>query len=145
MFSCRRFFVAHLGFLAIATLAGDVAGQDIQYAPDPNAAKNMTLLLKDWAPVPMLHAAKHEVAKAKFYVIDVHNHVNDAAGGHAEPVPPEDVVKAMDAANVKKIVILTGLWGGPAAARAGQDGEAISEPFCRVCPDGLEQNRRSEF
>ena len=111
MFSCRRFFVAHLGFLAIAALTSVVVGQDIQYATGSNAAKDMTLLLKDWAPVPMLHAAKHEVAKAKFYVIDVHNHVNDAAGGHAEPIPPADVVKAMDAANVKTIVILTGLWG----------------------------------
>src|SRR5262249_50018886 len=111
MFSCRPLFLARLGSFAFAALASNAAGQDIQYTPDPNAAKNMTLLLKDWAPVPMLHAAKHEVLKAKFYVIDVHNHVNDAAGGHGETFPAADVVKAMDAANVKKIVILTGLWG----------------------------------
>jgi hypothetical protein len=85
--------------------------QDIQYGQDPNAEKKMTLLLKDWAPAPMVHLPRHEISRAKFYVIDMHNHVNDATGVHAEQVPPEDVVKAMDAANVKKIVILTGMWG----------------------------------
>jgi predicted TIM-barrel fold metal-dependent hydrolase len=85
--------------------------QDIQYREDPNAEKRMTLLLKDWDPKPMLHAPSHEVQHAKFYVIDVHNHVNDAAGVHGGDVAPSDVVKGMDQANVKKVVILTGMWG----------------------------------
>ncbi|HLZ13517.1 MAG TPA: amidohydrolase family protein [Candidatus Acidoferrum sp.] len=100
-----------LVFLAAIASCSLTAAQGIQYAPDPNADANMTLLLKDWAPVPMLHAAKHEVQRAKFYVIDVHNHVNDPSGNHGAEVPAADVVKAMDAVNVKKIVILTGLWG----------------------------------
>ena len=54
--------------------------QAITYTADPNAGKRMTLLLKDFAPKSMLHAAVHEVPRAKFPVIDVHNHVNDAAG-----------------------------------------------------------------
>jgi len=85
--------------------------QEIKYRQDANADKRMTLLLKDFDPRPMLHVPAHEVPRAKFPVIDVHNHVNDAAGIHGENVPPEEVVKIMDAANVKKIVILTGLWG----------------------------------
>jgi predicted TIM-barrel fold metal-dependent hydrolase len=44
-------------------------------------------------------------------VIDVHNHVNDAGGIHDEAMQPAEVIKIMDAANVKKIVILTGMWG----------------------------------
>ena len=59
----------------------------------------------------MLHVPAHEVPRAKFYAIDVHNHVNDAGGVHGGDVPPSDVVKGMDQANVKKIVILTGMWG----------------------------------
>jgi predicted TIM-barrel fold metal-dependent hydrolase len=86
-------------------------GQEIQYSQDPNAEKRMTLLLKDFDPQPMVHLAKHEVPRAKFYVIDMHNHVNDPGSIHGEEVPPADVVKAMDQANVKKIVILTGMWG----------------------------------
>jgi len=56
----------------------------------------------------MLHVAAHEVRRAKFPVIDMHNHVNDAGGIHGEEIPPANVVKAMDRANVNKIVILTG-------------------------------------
>ncbi len=86
-------------------------GQDIQYREDPEAAKRMTLLLKDWDPKPMVHLKEHDVPRAKFYVIDFHNHVNDPGGVHGEEVPAADVVKGMDRANVKKVVILTGMWG----------------------------------
>jgi predicted TIM-barrel fold metal-dependent hydrolase len=71
----------------------------------------MTLLLKDWDPKPMVHLRVHEVQRAKYYVIDMHNHVNDPGGIHGDEVPSAEVVKAMDQANVKKIVILTGMWG----------------------------------
>jgi predicted TIM-barrel fold metal-dependent hydrolase len=111
--SHRSLRTATFALVLLAAIASSslAAAQDIKYAPDPNADANMTLLLKDWAPVSMLHAAKHEVQRAKFYVIDVHNHVNDPGGNHGAEVPAADVVKAMDAVNVKKIVILTGLWG----------------------------------
>jgi predicted TIM-barrel fold metal-dependent hydrolase len=99
-----------LGTLAAASVT-QANGQEIKYSEDPDAAKRMTLLLKDWDPKPMLHLQTHEVPRAKFYVIDVHNHVNDAGGIHGEEVPPAEVVKTMDQANVKKVVILTGLWG----------------------------------
>jgi len=85
--------------------------QGIQYGQDPDAEKRMTLLLKDFHPTPMLHAAVHEVPRAKFYVIDVHNHVNDARGGEEGVVPPAEVVKRLDQANVRKVVVLTGGWG----------------------------------
>ena len=82
----------------------------IGYHSAPDADQNKTLLLKDFQPASMLHAAEHQVPKAKFYVIDVHNHVNDAAGID-EPMPPERVVEVMNNTNVKTIVILTGMWG----------------------------------
>ena len=86
-------------------------GQDIQYKADPDAAKKKTLLLKDFDPQSALHAAAHEVPRAKFPVMDVHNHVNDAGGVHGEEIPPAEVVRRMDQANVRTIVILTGMWG----------------------------------
>jgi uncharacterized protein len=85
--------------------------QDIKYSADPNASKNMTLLLKDFDPKPMLHVPSHEIARAKFPVIDVHNHVNDPGGVHGEEIPAAEVVRRMDQMNVQKIVILTGQWG----------------------------------
>jgi predicted TIM-barrel fold metal-dependent hydrolase len=84
---------------------------EIKYSQDPNASKNMTLLLKDFDPKPMLHAVTHNVPRAKFPVIDVHNHVNDPGGIHGDEIAPEEVVRRMDQANVEKIVILTGMWG----------------------------------
>lgn len=85
--------------------------QTIQYKEDANAAKRMTLLLKDFKPRTMLHTAAHEVPRAKFPVIDVHNHVNDATTNHGDQVPPADVTRVMDQANVDQVVILTGMWG----------------------------------
>jgi uncharacterized protein len=95
--------------LIVGTAAAKI--QEIEYRQDPQAAKRMTMLLKDWTPQPMLRVDAHQVRRAKFYVIDVHNHVNDARGLPSEAVPPAQVVAAMDAANVRKIVILTGMWG----------------------------------
>jgi len=84
--------------------------QDIGYKSAANADQTKTLLLKDFKPSSMLHAAAHPVDKAKYYVIDVHNHVNDAQGID-EHMSPARVVQVMDATNVKTIVILTGMWG----------------------------------
>jgi predicted TIM-barrel fold metal-dependent hydrolase len=95
----------------IATRSPLARGQDIQYREDPEAAKRMTLLLKDWDPKPMVHVKAHDVPRAKYYVIDVHNHVNDPGGVHGEEVPAAEVVSGMDRANVRKVVILTGMWG----------------------------------
>jgi predicted TIM-barrel fold metal-dependent hydrolase len=85
--------------------------QDIAYKEDPNAAARMTLLLKDFELHPMVHLPAHEVSRAKFPVIDMHNHVNDAQGINGDKIPPAEVIKTMDQANIKTIVILTGLWG----------------------------------
>jgi predicted TIM-barrel fold metal-dependent hydrolase len=90
---------------------GSNSKQEIKYSQDPNASKNMTLLLKDFDPKSMMHAEAHDVQRAKFPVIDVHNHVNDAGGIHGEEIPPEELVRRMNRANVEKIVILTGMWG----------------------------------
>lgn len=99
-------FLFCCSFCSLPTLS-----QDITYTSDPNAAKNMTLLLKDFDPKPMLHVSVHEVPRAKFPVIDVHNHVNDSGGIHGDEIPAAEVVRRMDAANIEKIVILTGQWG----------------------------------
>jgi predicted TIM-barrel fold metal-dependent hydrolase len=107
-----RWLIPIATFAAVAAVNYAPAfGQDIQYREDPNAEKRMTLLLKDWDPKPMLHVPTHAVPRARFYVIDVHNHVNDAARVRGADVAPSDVVRGMDQANVKTVVILTGMWG----------------------------------
>ncbi len=95
-------------FLTTLTCAQQQPQIGYQSAPDADAHK--TLLLKDFHPVPMLHTQVHKIDKAKFYVIDVHNHVNDAARID-EHMDPKRVVEVMDNTNVRTIVILTGMWG----------------------------------
>jgi len=108
----RRVLLYLAGSLAvILPCTRPACSQDITYSSDPNAAKSMTLLLKDFDPKAMLHVPQHQVPRAKFPVIDVHNHVNDPGGIHGEEIPPAEVVRRMDEANVEKIVILTGQWG----------------------------------
>jgi len=82
----------------------------IGYKSAADAEQKKTLLLRDFHPVSMLHVSTHEVPKAKFYVIDVHNHINDAARIE-EHMPPERVVEIMNNTNVRTVVILTGMWG----------------------------------
>lgn len=82
----------------------------IGYKSAAGAEQKETLLLKDFKPVSMLHASAHHVDRAKYYVIDVHNHVNDAQGIE-DRIPPQRVIEGMDKTNVKTIVILTGMWG----------------------------------
>jgi predicted TIM-barrel fold metal-dependent hydrolase len=110
--TCRMQFASGvLTLLFRLCLPSHALAQDIQYKPDPDATEKKTLLLKDYDPKSMLHADAHEVARAKFPVIDVHNHVNDAGGVHSEEIPPAEVVRRMDRANVRTVVILTGMWG----------------------------------
>src|SRR5881398_2372287 len=86
------------------------SSSQIGYKSAENAEQEKTLLLKDFHPASMLHAPVHEIERAKYYVIDVHNHVNDAQGIE-EHMPPQRVVEVMDKTNVRTVVILTGMWG----------------------------------
>lgn len=80
------------------------------YKPAPDAETKKVLLLKDFQPEPTLHRATNEVERAKFPVIDVHTHTNDAAG-IGDRVDPKEMAARMDGLNIKTIVILTGMWG----------------------------------
>src|SRR5882724_12264307 len=82
----------------------------IGYKSAANADQKKTLLLKDYHPKSMLHVKETPVLRAKFPVIDVHQHVNDARG-LGEHVAPQELVARMDQLNIKTMVILTGGWG----------------------------------
>src|ERR1700746_3010820 len=105
-------FHRYAGLLLLAALAapGWAQSGQIGYKSAADAEQKKTLLLKDFQPVSMLHVPVHEGERGKYYVIDVHNHVNDAARID-EHIPPARVVEVMDRTNVKTIVILTGMWG----------------------------------
>jgi predicted TIM-barrel fold metal-dependent hydrolase len=87
-----------------------IEGQ-IKYGVMEDATEKRTLLLRDSRPRPMLHVETHRVIRAKFQVIDVHSHVNDAMGIDPDHLPPSKVIEIMDQCNVQTICILTGMWG----------------------------------
>ncbi len=97
-----------LTLLAAARAAAQPTG--IGYKPATDAESKKTILLKDFQPEPTLHAAAHEVQRAKFPVIDVHTHTNDAVG-IGDRVDPKEMIARMDRLNIRTIVILTGMWG----------------------------------
>jgi len=110
-------FVVFSGFFLLRTVhVSYMLGQTVQgqgpigYHAAPGADQHKTLLLKDFHPTSMLHVPEHKPQRAKFYVLDIHNHTNDPAG-IGDQLPPGDVIKVMDQTNVKLIVILTGMWG----------------------------------
>lgn len=92
--------------LAIQLMRGQA-----QSATTRNPKGNDTLLLRDFKPESMLHAPTHQVLRARFPVVDVHNHVNDARSAGRGHIPPAQVVEMMDRLNIQTIVILTGRWG----------------------------------
>ena len=94
----------------ISGSAGPAQQTGIGYKPATDADSKKTILLKDFQPEPALHAAAHEIRRAKFPVIDVHTHTNDAAG-IGDRVDPKEMIARMDRLNIRTIVILTGMWG----------------------------------
>jgi predicted TIM-barrel fold metal-dependent hydrolase len=106
----RRILVVTAVLYASLLSAQNQNQNQISYKAAPNAKERETLLLRDFHPQSMMHARVTPIQRAKFPVIDVHNHINDAMGID-EHVPPEKVIQVMDAANVRTVVILTGQWG----------------------------------
>jgi predicted TIM-barrel fold metal-dependent hydrolase len=106
----RRILFVAAFFSASLLFAQNQTQNQIGYKSAPNAKERETLLLRDFHPKSMLHARVTPIERAKFPVIDVHNHINDAMGID-EHMPPEKVIQVMDAANVRTVVILTGQWG----------------------------------
>ncbi|HUM06543.1 MAG TPA: amidohydrolase family protein [Terriglobales bacterium] len=105
--------ISVLCFTLLAALTAALASAQqspIGYKAAADADSKKTILLKDYHPQSALHAAAHEIKRAKFPVIDVHNHTNDARG-IGDRVDPKELVARMDALNIKTIVILTGGWG----------------------------------
>jgi len=61
------------------------------------------LLLRDYQPKSMLVTEQHYLEKAKYPVIDDHNHLRES--------DPEQCLKAMNATGVAQVVNLDGDWG----------------------------------
>ena len=84
------------------------------------------LRLAEFAPQSMLHVPAHQVPRARFPVVDFHQHVNDKFEPDGKlGFPPAELIKLMDAANVRTIVVLT----GPSGATLGRLVDGLVKPF----------------
>ena len=91
------------------------------------AATDGALPLTEFRPRSMLHVPETSVPRARYPVIDVHTHLTFRGRSAGQPVrrlaEPGDLLRAMDAKNVKTMVNLTGGAGaGLAESIAGFDG-----------------------
>jgi predicted TIM-barrel fold metal-dependent hydrolase len=107
------------GFLASTSFLGSGAGYIFErYANhlllQPVQIKRVILgqelLLKDYQPRSTLVTAKHEIVKAKYPVINVHEHFT-YIGGAIKKRTPEEMVRVMDATGVRMVVDLDGGLG----------------------------------
>jgi predicted TIM-barrel fold metal-dependent hydrolase len=73
------------------------------------------LPLAEFAPKSMLHVEETRIARARFPVVDFHTHVSRRRA-QRPAVPPAELVKTMDAVNVRTMVNLTGGTGDELAA-----------------------------
>jgi len=95
-------------YLVIAASAFSLTASAFAQADSPSDIRE--LKLKDWAPKSMLVTKTTNVEKPAFPVIDVHNHL----GAGKEFLTPERVkhyLTEMDAAGVRTVVNLDGMWG----------------------------------
>jgi predicted TIM-barrel fold metal-dependent hydrolase len=78
--------------------------------PDRPLTGRDTLPLEEYAPRSALVVQRHEVTRARFPAIDVHNHL----GRWVTPdwqASVDDILSVMDACNLHTIVNLDGMWG----------------------------------
>jgi predicted TIM-barrel fold metal-dependent hydrolase len=98
--------------LIMSLLTAPVFAQSSRPATSaPSQNDGAELLVKDFKPRPMLHAREHEIVRARFPVIDIHSHLNDAGMITRAHMPAEKVVQWMDRHNVQTVVILSGASG----------------------------------
>lgn len=79
-------------------------------------ASTKSLLLRDFKPKSMLRLTETRVERARFPVVDVHTHFNDANAVTRPHPSAADIVARMDRCNVQRVIILTG-GSGPALQR----------------------------
>src|SRR5579872_5770019 len=76
-------------------------------------APQQDIFLHDFKPIPRLTVHETRVDQPRFPVIDAHNHLAAPFGGGWDQRPVNELIDALDAANVRVYVDLDGGWGEP--------------------------------
>ena len=92
----QRALRVYMSLLLVPSLAAAQAPESARPATSPGDE----LLLKDFRPQSMLRVKEHPVVRARFPVIDFHGHLSRAE--------PDQMIRVMDACNVRMIVDFDG-------------------------------------
>jgi predicted TIM-barrel fold metal-dependent hydrolase len=95
----------------------------------------LDLPLRAFRPRSMLRLPVHHVPRARFPVVDAHNHLGRwlTADGSWSAPHAEDVLEVMDACNVASIVNLDGMWGDELQANLDRYDRAHPGRFVTFC------------
>jgi predicted TIM-barrel fold metal-dependent hydrolase len=69
------------------------------------------MLLRDYAPRPTLRLSRHEISRARFPVVDAHNHLGSEFAGEWPARPVGELLAELDEVGVETVVDLDGGWG----------------------------------
>ncbi|HEX3985334.1 MAG TPA: amidohydrolase family protein [Acidobacteriaceae bacterium] len=106
----------------MASTKGD-EGRD-KFVELVTATAEVTLPLGEFHPRSMLESAEHRMERARFPVIDYHNHLDS--------VEPEDALRVMDACGVEKIVNITMKTGNAALRMIDKFAAADPQRFATI-------------
>ena len=99
-----------------------------------SAKAEVTLPLSEFQPQSTLVTAEHHVQRARFPVIDYHNHL--------DALDPVEVLRIMDACGIERIVNITMKTGDEAIKIIDKFHAADAAPLCRDRLDGLDRRRK---
>jgi predicted TIM-barrel fold metal-dependent hydrolase len=129
---CRHFVLAGI-FLSftIAAVASAAAAEDIR-----------ELKLRDWAPTSKMVTKVTKVDKPMFPVVDQHNHLGTGKA-FLTPERVKHYLEEMDAAGVRTVVDLDGMWGDQlketlAALDEAHPGRFLT--YAQINFDGIDDN-----
>jgi predicted TIM-barrel fold metal-dependent hydrolase len=89
-----------------------------------SAKAEVSLPLSEFQPVSMLKSPEHHLERAKFPVIDYHNHLDS--------LEPSDVLRVMDACGIEKIVNITMKTGKEALRMIDKFHAADAQRFATI-------------
>jgi len=112
----RRGWLSAAGTGIVGTALGGRARPGAERAQQPSSTRTPPLPLAEFEPKSMLHVRETHVDRARFPVVDFHSHVSPRPGSARRGVPPADLVRVMDAVNLRTMVNLTGGWGDDLAS-----------------------------
>ncbi len=105
---------AGIGIVGARVSASPAPPRDQNTQPGPT--RTPALPLTEFEPRSMLHVDETRVPRARFPVVDIHTHISTRPGSRRRGVPPPELLKTMDAVNLRTMVNLTGGSGDELSA-----------------------------